>query len=398
MRFSALGLLVPVEEPHLQDSDHYKNRSKYPVRQVPGSIFNRLNQLPKKRVARLFPKSTGKIQIFADPSEDHSIHLEKDNIAYVNSLQGMDATHTVSPLLIQRLDDIPDKEILAHLMPTEAHQKWLTLLQEVRRFFHVGLLAPVAGTPVPAHQRYRNFSPDSYRYVPSHLYDRLEKILQDKPNKKQIRSLFPNIRGRVYLNTEITVPRRPFTVAGTNHQPNILASSAVHKDDEIIGEGVSSTDEDDEYEEIQGIASILTQDGKAVQSRDARTGAGNVTIQASVRDPELMEWTSKQVSEYRVSLKPLNPATASRKRDAIIPPLVRDGYISLPRRVSIEGNICSGKTQLLAALEYYCRHKPDTRAFHFIHEPVEIWSSFRENDKALLDLSSTEPGKYGFLF
>ena len=401
IRFAALGLLIPVEGPHLSKKDHYRNPSKYPVRQVPKSIYGRLNQFTKKELTELFPKSTGDLQIYSDPLPGTGIRLEKSNVVYVNSLQASSptpTTHIVSPIPIRLLEDVSDKDILTHLMTKEQLTKWKQLQFDIRRFFHVGLLIPTSGTPSQPEERYRNFSPDSYRYVPTSIYDRLERILQTMPNKRQIRALFPNIQGRVYLNTDPTSLRRPFRISGptvTKAYPH--SANPIRPDNEIIGEGTLNEDEE-EFDEIQGIANLYIENGKVIQSIDAKTGAGNITIQAQVSDPELLEWTNQQVSEYSISLKPLDPNTAEQRKDMIIPPIVRDGYRILPRRVSIEGNLGSGKSALLSALQQHCNNRPEYRNFHFIHEPTDIWSSFGENDKTLLELYMKEPSKYGFLF
>ena len=137
--------------------------------------------------------------------------------------------------------------------------------------------------------------------------------------------------------------------------------------------------------------------GTIIQSVDPDTGAGNITVQAQIQDPELLDLVNQQVNEYELILKPLEPSKADQVRDRILPPLIREGYKLLPITVAIEGNVGAGKSDVLFDIETNARFL-SLHNIHCITEPHDQWNTYTENDIPILNLVHEHPDKYGFLY
>jgi len=74
----------------------------------------------------------------------------------------------------------------------------------------------------------------------------------------------------------------------------------------------------------------------------------------------------------------------------------------MPRLISIDGNIGSGKSTFIHYLKEYFNKKimnPDTPKILFIEEPVALWNSFKDNEnKTILENFYEDKKKYAFSF
>ena len=69
---------------------------------------------------------------------------------------------------------------------------------------------------------------------------------------------------------------------------------------------------------------------------------------------------------------------------------------SLPKIISVEGNIGSGKTTMIENLQTYLK---DDKSVAFLREPVDIWESIKDTDgKSILTKFYEDQHKYAFTF
>jgi hypothetical protein len=204
--FNQTGLLVPINNQKLLKRDHFRNLMKTQERKVPDRIFRRLFKKSRNEIISLFPRAAGTLVIKPEPVSKRIISVDKSNIVYINSLK---LTAKLNHDIESRNDStkgyngVDPRHIILNYIPEPLHGTWFNLLSEIRRFFQVGLLIPTCdNTLIPEHQRFRNFNPNGYRHVPPLLYDRIERILNSIPNRRQLKALFPNTNGTIYLNTE----------------------------------------------------------------------------------------------------------------------------------------------------------------------------------------------------
>jgi deoxyadenosine/deoxycytidine kinase len=66
-----------------------------------------------------------------------------------------------------------------------------------------------------------------------------------------------------------------------------------------------------------------------------------------------------------------------------------------PRIVTIEGNIGAGKTTLINTLKSKYQSRNDVL---FLEEPVDVWSTVKQDGKTMLELFYKDPKKYSFAF
>ena len=59
-QFRRTGLLFPVNKDHIQDNEHFRNRSIDPIRILPRLLYDRITKLPPKTKQRLFPRTGGR--------------------------------------------------------------------------------------------------------------------------------------------------------------------------------------------------------------------------------------------------------------------------------------------------------------------------------------------------
>jgi deoxyadenosine/deoxycytidine kinase len=400
--FAHTGLLVPVQNPTLSKYDHFRNLKKTHERRVPKSIFKRLQKKSNMELIQLFPRAAGTLTIKAEIDADNTITVDKSNIVYVNSLRldfgESPLTGSINHFPIAGQNGIGTRAIILHAIPNHLHKHWFDLLIDIRRFFHVGLLIPTTGITIPENDKYRNYSPHGYRHIPPLLYDRIERILNSIPNKRQLKALFPNTSGTIYLNTDPITVRKPYRLL-TNFTSSINApilSDVIT--DEIIGEGSKFEDDQNKFEPVFGIANILPENESIIRSIDPDTGAGNVILHAQIQDPEFLDLVNQQVREYEIILKPLEPSRVTKVKETILPPLIREGYNLLPISVAIEGNIGAGKSKLLHDIQEHAKNYLMHYTLHTILEPIDIWDTYTEDDKPILELAHTQPDTYGFLY
>jgi deoxyadenosine/deoxycytidine kinase len=67
----------------------------------------------------------------------------------------------------------------------------------------------------------------------------------------------------------------------------------------------------------------------------------------------------------------------------------------VPRIISFEGNIGSGKTTLVKKLKERYANQPDIL---FLEEPVDVWERIKQDGKTILQLFYDNPRKYSFAF
>ena len=399
LNFGCVGLLVPIHNATLSQNDHYRNHQKTNERIVPSSIFRKLQHRSKNEILKLFPRTAGTLTIKQEPGSTHILMVEKNNTVYINSLQlttNKDLTEDPREYLPWGYIGIGIKSLILNAIPQELHSRWFKLLVEIRRFYHVGLLIPTPGISIPHNHKYHNHSSNGYRHIPPPLYYRIERILTSIPNQRQLQALFPNTRGTIYLNTDPTDDIKPYRYS-TNISPAQISSRRGEDIDKIIGEERKPDEEPNNFKTVLGIASINTEDESIIKSIDPVTGAGNITLQAQIQDPELLDLINQQVNEYELILKPLEPSNADQARDRILPPLKREGYKLLPITVAIEGNVGAGKSEMLLDIEANI-NRLSIPNVHCIQDPQDIWSTYTENDIPILNLAHTQPNKYGFLY
>ena len=69
---------------------------------------------------------------------------------------------------------------------------------------------------------------------------------------------------------------------------------------------------------------------------------------------------------------------------------------SIPKIITIEGNIGSGKSTLVSKLEEIFKNNTD---YYFLQEPVSIWNTIKdENGVTILEKFYNETEKYAFQF
>jgi len=80
----------------------------------------------------------------------------------------------------------------------------------------------------------------------------------------------------------------------------------------------------------------------------------------------------------------------------IISDKIDNNMNTLPKIISIEGNIGSGKTTIIENLQSYLKHD---KTVAFLREPVDIWESIKDHDgKSILTKFYEDQHKYAFTF
>jgi hypothetical protein len=105
---------------------------------------------------------------------------------------------------------------------------------------------------------------------------------------------------------------------------------------------------------LHGIASIILQNNRIIQSTDPITGAGNVHISAQIRNPTHLRWLQHNNDLFQITLQPISRLEQDHIVKQILPQLPNPSFKTAPRIISIEGNIGSGKSILQAQIERRC--------------------------------------------
>jgi hypothetical protein len=302
-QFGYVGLLVPTDGSNIPSYECYRNQFKTHQRRVPYPIFKRLLNKNKTEIVSLFPRAAGILRIKAEPHPSHIITVEKGNVAYINALRINIASRPhIEPNRTH--DELGNgssmREHILRVIPQHLHEEWFKLLKEIKRFSKLGLLIPTKNMNIPEEQRYRNYNPSGYRLLPPSLYHRINGILNSIPSRRQIRALFPNTNGTIYLNTDQEDSNKPYQVAC-----NVLCKRKRSIDTDY--RCTSNEDDHEEFQPLLGIGNLLPVNGSIIQSIDPSTGAGNVTIQLQIQDPNLLDLIHQQIDEYEIQLKPIDP-------------------------------------------------------------------------------------------
>ena len=177
-----------------------------------------------------------------------------------------------------------------------------------------------------------------------------------------------------------------------------LTEKKEEKEDTSVDEGVE--EDDGLYPEditLTGMAHLHLHNGRAVRTVDPITGTGVIALTAHIHSLELFNWLIDKVEKYEITLKPIPKHMTDTKTLAIFPVIDCETVVPKPRIVSIEGNIGSGKTALIEAIELESVVKGLTN-LSIIPDPTTQLDRFEENGRKLIDLYYAHPQQYGFLF
>ena len=148
---------------------------------------------------------------------------------------------------------------------------------------------------------------------------------------------------------------------------------------------------------ISGIAEVTLQEGRAVRSIDPTTGAGTVTLTASINNPEILSWLSNKADKYELTLRPIPIEKMEPRALQYLPYLRTDNMVEKPRIIALEGNIGSGKTTLINSLKTYFQ-QVESHQVIFLDEPIDLWNEFQLEGKSLLELYYAQPKEFSFIF
>jgi hypothetical protein len=171
-RFYLHGLLLPIDHPSINPTDNYLSTT-LTLRKLPRFLHAKLCLLPTCKILNLFPNIDGKyFYINENPSNTEPLQ--------VHSHQAISQQST-GPLPISintlQIEEMNVTETIDHeynrVIPLTIRHKWKFLHENIREFFHMGLLIPADNVIIHPEEHFRNMSTDEYRQVPTSIYHKL---------------------------------------------------------------------------------------------------------------------------------------------------------------------------------------------------------------------------------